>query len=180
MANYGAQSANRLPEAVGEGVEGARATLETFYYALNNQDAATLEAVWAGDPSVVLYNPLGGIVRGRGEIGDLYRKVFDSGRGVQVSFVDVVEYVGPDHVVFVGRETGSYSGVDGTQVPLHVRTSRYFRREGTWPPVPPPRRHRRPRCARCLPVGCGRLRGRRLAAENPSALAPSASTSTRR
>ena len=132
MANYGAESANRLPETGREGVEGARAALETFYYALNNQDAATLEAVWAGDPSVVLYNPLGGIVRGRGAIGDLYRKVFDSGRGVQVSFGDVVECVGPDHAVFVGRETGSYTGVDGTQVPLHIRTSRYFRRDGEW------------------------------------------------
>ena len=132
MSNYGSQSANRLPEAVGEGVEGARAALETFYYALNNQDAATLEAVWAGDPSVVLYNPLGGIVRGRGGIGDLYRNVFDSGRGVQVSFVDVVEYVGLDHALFVGRETGSYTASDGTRVPLHIRTSRYFRREGTW------------------------------------------------
>ncbi len=132
MSNYGPQSANRLREAAGEGVEGARAALETFYYALNSHDASTLEAVWGSVPSVLLYNPLGGIVRGRGEIGDLYRKVFDSGRGVQVSFVDVVEHVGPDHVLFVGRETGSYSGVDGTQVPLHIRTSRYFRWDGEW------------------------------------------------
>jgi ketosteroid isomerase-like protein len=132
MANYGPGSANRLPETVNEGVEGARAALETFYYPLNNQDAATLEAVWAGDPSVLLYNPLGGNVRGRGAIGDLYQKVFDSGRGVQVSFVDVVEHVGPGHALFVGRETGSYSGVDGAQVPLHIRTSRYFRRDGEW------------------------------------------------
>ncbi|MHB1498913.1 MAG: YybH family protein [Acidimicrobiales bacterium] len=132
MANYGAGSANRLPETVSEGAEGARAALETFYYALNNQDAATLEAVWADDPQVVLYNPLGGIVRGRGAIGDLYRKVFDSGRGVQVFFVDVVEHVGPDHALFVGRETGSYTAIDGAQVPLHIRTSRYFRRDGKW------------------------------------------------
>ena len=132
MANYGAESANRLSETGREGVEGARAALETFYYALNNQDAVTLEAVWAADRSVVLYNPLGGIVRGSGAIGDLYRKVFDSGRGVQVSFGDVVEFVGPDHAVFVGRETGSYTGVDGTRVPLHIRTSRYFRRHGEW------------------------------------------------
>ncbi len=60
----------------------------------------------------MLYNPLGGIVRGRGAIGDLYRKVFDSGRGVQVSFGDVVEYVGPDHAVFVARETGRSPGVE--------------------------------------------------------------------
>lgn len=132
MANYGAASANRLPETVGEGIEGARAAIETFYYALNNQDAATLEAVWADDPSVLVYNPLGGIVRGRAAIGDLYRKVFASGRGVRVSFGDVVEYVGADHVVFAGRETGSYTAVDGSQVPLHIRTSRYFRRDGMW------------------------------------------------
>jgi ketosteroid isomerase-like protein len=130
MTNYGPQSANRLSEATGEGAEGARAALETFYYALNNQDAATLEAVWGSDSSVVLYNPLGGIVRGRGEIGDLYRKVFGSGRGVRVSFIDVVEYIGPDHALFVGREAGSYKSVDGTEVPLHIRTSRYFQRDG--------------------------------------------------
>lgn len=95
-------------------------------------ERARLEAVWADDRSVVLYNPLGGIVRGRGAIGDLYRKVFDSGREVQVSFGAVIECVGPDQAVFVGRETGSYTAIDGTEVPLHIRTSRYFRRDDKW------------------------------------------------
>lgn len=131
--NCATESANRLSETVGEGIEGARAALETFYYSLNNQDAATLEAVWGDDPSVLLYNPLGGIVRGRGGVGDLYRRVFESGRGVQVSFGNVVEFVGPDHAVFVGQETGSYPAADGSRVPLRIRTSRYFRREdGRW------------------------------------------------
>jgi ketosteroid isomerase-like protein len=130
MDSYGAGSSNRLRERSLEGVEGARSALETFYYALNNRDAATLEAVWGTDPSVVLYNPLGGVVRGRGAIADLYRRVFESGRALEVGFGDVIEFSAPDHAIFAGRETGSYLAPDGTRVPLYIRTSRYFRREG--------------------------------------------------
>jgi hypothetical protein len=32
--------------------------------------------------------------------------------------------------VFAGRETGTYTGPDGTAVPLRIRTTRYFRYEG--------------------------------------------------
>jgi ketosteroid isomerase-like protein len=133
VLSYGAKSSNRLKETSLEGVEGARSALETFYYALNNRDAATLEAVWGATPSVVLYNPLGGVVRGRGAIAGLYRRVFESGRALEVSFGDVIEFSAPDHAIFVGRETGSYLAPDGTRVPLYIRTSRYFlREEGAW------------------------------------------------
>ncbi len=131
--NYGPASEMRLQETRGEGIAGARAALETFYYALNHQDAASLEAVWGDDPSVVLYNPLGGIVRGRAEITALYQKMFDSGRGVEIGFNVVDELVGSDYALFVGRETGSYLGAGGSRVPLAIRTTRFFRHtDGVW------------------------------------------------
>lgn len=131
--NYGPGSAKRLEETALEGIAGARAALETFYHSLNHRDAATLAAVWGDGPAVVLYNPLGGTVRGREAIAALYQRVFDSGLGVEVCFGDIVELAGADHALFVGRETGSYLGAGGTRVPLSIRTSRYFRRaDGTW------------------------------------------------
>ncbi|SDW58255.1 conserved hypothetical protein [Amycolatopsis xylanica] len=124
---YGPDSANRLDAATAHGAEGARAALQTFYYALNSRDGAALAEVWADDPLVQLNNPVGGILRGRDAVAALYDKIFHGPIRVQVTFSDIVEYLDDSHAVFAGAETGSYTTPEGTAVPLRIRTSRYFR-----------------------------------------------------
>ncbi|MBO0876765.1 MAG: nuclear transport factor 2 family protein [Pseudonocardia sp.] len=130
---YGRDSRNRLAEAAEPSVDGARAALESFYYALNNRDAQTLQLVWSDHPLAQLNNPLGGILRGGDSISRLYREVLTGSVRVWVGFADIVEYAGGDHVVFAGRETGEYTDPAGLVAPLAIRTSRYFRyQEGRW------------------------------------------------
>lgn len=130
---YGRDARNRLAEAADPSVTGARAALESFYYALNNQDAKVLRQVWTDHPLAQLNNPLGGILRGGDAVSDLYQKIFEGPAGLWVRFADIVEYAGEDHVVFAGRETGEYTGADGVTSPVHIRTSRYFRHvDGSW------------------------------------------------
>ena len=130
---YGPASRNRLEQAADPGPDGALAALESFYYALNNADIDALRADWSSSALAQLNNPLGGILRGGEAIAELYEKVFAGTLNVQVTFSDVVAYTGPDHAVFAGRETGTYTAPDGTSTPLSIRTSRYFRYEdGRW------------------------------------------------
>ena len=131
--SFGPDSRNRLSEVDNPSVEGARAALESFYYALNNRDIAVLRADWANDPLVQLNNPVGGIIRGADGVAALYEKVFAGELNLKITFGDVIAYVGDGHAVFAGREVGSYTTADGTVVPLEIRTSRYFRyEEGRW------------------------------------------------
>jgi limonene-1,2-epoxide hydrolase len=123
---YGATPRNRLAEAGDPTTAGARAVLESFYYALGARDADALEAVWAPEPLVQLNNPLGGVLRGIEAVTSLYGRVFEGPVRVEVRFQDVVEYAGPGHAVFAGREIGSYAHADGTAVPLAIRTTRYL------------------------------------------------------
>jgi ketosteroid isomerase-like protein len=130
---YGPDSGNRLDQAGDGSTAGALAALESFYYALNNQDLDALRAGWSTGALAQLNNPLGGILRGGDAIAALYEKVFEGTANVQVTFGDVVAYTGPDHAVFAGRETGTYTTPDGELAPLSIRTSRYFRYEdGYW------------------------------------------------
>jgi len=130
---FGPASRNRLDQAADPGPEGALAALESFYYALNSADLDALRDDWSASPLAQLNNPLGGILRGGEAIVGLYEKVFAGTVNVQVTFGDVVAYLGADHAVFAGRETGTYTAPDGTLVPLAIRTSRYFRYEdGRW------------------------------------------------
>lgn len=124
--SFGPSSRNLLAEAADPGREGALAALESFYYSLNNRDADALAQVWSDNELVQLNNPLGGMLRGRTAIVELYQRVFDSPARVEVTFGDIVEYVGPNHAVFAGRETGTFTAPDGTRVPLSIRTTRYF------------------------------------------------------
>jgi ketosteroid isomerase-like protein/phenylpyruvate tautomerase PptA (4-oxalocrotonate tautomerase family) len=131
--SFGPAARNRLAQATDPSPAGALAALETFYYALNNQDLDALSATWASSPLAQLNNPLGGILRGGDAITALYGEVFSGTAKIQVTFSDVVAYQGPDHAVFAGRETGTYNTPDGTPAPLNIRTSRYFRYEdGRW------------------------------------------------
>ncbi|MGA5823915.1 YybH family protein [Kitasatospora sp. NPDC094028] len=131
--SFGPDSRNRLQQAADPSPQGALAALESFYYALNHRDLDALRATWTTGPLAQLNNPLGGILRGGPAIAALYEKVFAGSANVRVTFGDVLTYTGPDHAVFAGRETGTYTAPDGTTAPLHIRTSRYFRYEdGSW------------------------------------------------
>ncbi|MCO5974520.1 YybH family protein [Actinoallomurus soli] len=130
---YGPDARNRLPETADPSPTGAYAALESFYYALNNRDAQALREDWSDHPLAQLNNPLGGVLRGGDAVAGLYEKIFTGPVRVEVTFGDVVEYVGADHAVFAGREVGTYTGPDGVPVPLRIRTTRYFRYEdGRW------------------------------------------------
>jgi ketosteroid isomerase-like protein len=130
---HGPEARNRLAETADAGADGARAALETFYHALNHRDAELLRADWSDDPLAQLNNPLGGILRGGESIVALYQRIFTGPVRVTVTFRDIVEYLGADHAVFAGREVGGWTGPDGVEVPLTIRTSRYFRyADGRW------------------------------------------------
>lgn len=51
---FGVRARDRREEARASDVSGARAALETFYYAFNQRSAEALGAVWAPDESVLL------------------------------------------------------------------------------------------------------------------------------
>jgi ketosteroid isomerase-like protein len=130
---YGPEARNRLAETTDPSITGARAALESFYYALNSRDAASLREDWANHPLAQLNNPLGGIVRGGEAVASLYDRIFSGPVRVEVTFGDVVEYAGERHVVFAGREAGAYTDRAGRVTPLEIRTTRYFRYEqGAW------------------------------------------------
>jgi hypothetical protein len=120
---YGRSSANRARQARDESAEGARALLETFYYAFNKRDMDVFATVWAEHELIQLNNPLGGILRGHRPIAALYRRIFDGPARVWVELGDIVEFVGNGTVVFAGRETGEFS-LSGKALPLSIRTSR--------------------------------------------------------
>lgn len=126
---FGREARERLSDATAAGPEGARAALETFYYAFNQRSLEVFRSVWLDHPLVQLNNPLGGILRGDEEIAALYNRVFNGPARVWVEFHDIVEYASPETVVFAGRERGEYAG-DGDVVPLAIRTSRVFRYSG--------------------------------------------------
>ncbi|MGL6236941.1 MAG: YybH family protein [Segniliparus sp.] len=118
---FGPDAWNRIDEP------GRYAALESFYFALNNQDLDVLAKVWAPDPLAQLNNPLGGLLRGGEQIVDLYRRVFEGSIRLQVELTDIVEYSDERHAVFAGREIGEYIDLaTGSRTPLAIRTSRYF------------------------------------------------------
>lgn len=125
--DYGPDSRNRLAETTAPDQDGAVAALETFYRALNHADLELLTATWADDPLVQLDNPVGGILRGRAAITELYGRIFSGGLDVQVTFTDAMRVRTDDTLVVSGREIGSYA--DGSRrVPLSIRTTRVLAR----------------------------------------------------
>lgn len=122
--SYGRDAQDRLAATEAPDLEGARAALETFYFAFNAPSLSTLGAVWLDEPTVQLNNPVGGILRGIGPITELYTKVFSSA-DVWVELSDIIEMSFSDTVVFAGRERGEFAR-DGVVVPLEIRTSRVF------------------------------------------------------
>jgi hypothetical protein len=55
---YGRTAKNRLEEARNPKADGARAALESFYFAFNQRSLEVLRQVWADDAFVQLNNPL--------------------------------------------------------------------------------------------------------------------------
>ena len=122
----GRDARERLADAIAAGPDGARAALETFYYAFNQRSLEVFRSVWLDHPLVQLNNPLGDILRGGEQITALYDRVFNGPARVWVEFYDIVEYASPETMVFAGRERGEYASGSGV-VPLEIRTSRVFR-----------------------------------------------------
>lgn len=116
---------NRLVDAQQPGTEGARAALETFYYAFNQRSLDLFRQVWLDDPLIQLNNPVGGIMRGAEPISALYARIFEGPVRVWVELTDIVMYAASEMVVFAGRERGTYER-DGRVFPLEIRTSRIF------------------------------------------------------
>ena len=129
---FGPGAQSRVAEAQLPGRDGALAALETFYYALNSKDLETLVGGWADDELVQLNNPIGGILRSREAVRELYGRVFAGTLNVQVTFGDAATYWLGDSVVFAGREVGTYQHPDLGQQPVQIRTTRIFRYAGTW------------------------------------------------
>ena len=111
----------RSPDAAG-----ARAALETFYFAFNQRNIEAFESVWAPDESILLSNPLGGSLAGIANITALYRRIFEGPARVWVEYQDVTEFISGGHALFVGREHGEFA-INDRVVPLGIRTTRYFR-----------------------------------------------------
>ena len=55
---------NMLAATAEPGIAGARAALETFYYAFNTRSLDLYQRIWADDPLVQLYSPVAGMIRG--------------------------------------------------------------------------------------------------------------------
>jgi hypothetical protein len=121
--NFGRSAQNRIAQATLPGIEGARALVESFYYAFNQRDMEVFAEVWAEHELIQLNNPLGGILRGYVPIAELYRGIFNGSARVWVELHDIVEFQSDTMVVFAGREKGEFAKGDVT-IPLTIRTSR--------------------------------------------------------
>jgi hypothetical protein len=100
---------NMLADTAAPGIAGARAALETFYYAFNTRSPDLYQQIWADDPLVQLYSPVAGMVRGSATIAALARRMLSGPVRLQTVVEDIVAYVTPNVVVFTGREHGAYT-----------------------------------------------------------------------
>lgn len=133
---------NLLAESAAPGLEGARAALETFYYAFNTRSPDLYQRIWANDPLVQLNTPVGGGIRGHDTIATLSGRMLSSPVRIQSVFEDIVAYATPEMVVFAGRERGTYtSDGNGAREALserpEVRTTcicvfRFIPAQGGW------------------------------------------------
>jgi ketosteroid isomerase-like protein len=121
--SYGQAAENRINSTNQYSIEGARALVESFYYAFNHRDMEVFSQVWANDNLIQLNNPLGGILRGYEAIASLYQGIFTGAASVWVELSDIVEYQSTDMVIFAGREHGEFKKAH-TTVPLSIRTTR--------------------------------------------------------
>jgi SnoaL-like domain len=120
---YDRGATNRIKQTKMHNIEGARALVESFYYAFNQRDIGIFAQVWANHELIQLNNPLGGILRGFEPIANLYQSIFTGSASVWVALSDIVEFQTDDMVVFAGRETGEFTK-GKTTVSVAIRTSR--------------------------------------------------------
>ena len=120
---YGRDAQNKIDQIHDQGIAGARALVESFYYAFNQRDMEVFAQVWANHELIQLNNPIGGILRGYEPISKLYRNIFTGQASVWVALDDIVEFQSDAMIVFAGRETGEFTK-GGITVPLSIRTSR--------------------------------------------------------
>lgn len=100
---------NLLADTATPGLAGARAALETFYYAFNTRTVDLYQRIWADDPLVQLGSPVAGVVRGKATIDAVAARGFSGPVQIRSVFEDIVAYVTPELVVFTGREHGEYA-----------------------------------------------------------------------
>lgn len=103
--------------------------LSEFYDAFNNQKADLMEQNWAGKEEIAMDNPLGGIIRGRENIMQVYRRIFEGPAKVYVEFYDYSLHQTPEIFYAVGRERGYFES-GGKRLELAIRTSRIFQKSG--------------------------------------------------
>lgn len=109
--------------------------LVEFYRAFNEGDLKLMASNWNTTGEASMSNPLGGVRRGWEDIKEVYSRIFNGPAEVYVEFYDYsIHHAG---VMFcaVGRERG-YLRVNGKEVNLAIRTSRFYRMEcGKWKQV---------------------------------------------
>lgn len=108
---------NLLADTGVPGLAGARAALETFFYAFNAQLPDLYQRIWADDPLVQLFSPVAGLVRGHATIAAFSERMRSAPVRVQTVFEDIVAYVTPELVVFTGREHGAYTSDNTPNTP---------------------------------------------------------------
>lgn len=124
-ARYGRDARARLAETLDLGRDGARAALETFYWAFNSCDLELLTVIWLDDPLAQMDDPVGGVLRGRDAIAARYSALFTcAGRRV-VELADVLEVWTPANVIFTGCERGELV-TSNESLPLTIRTTHCF------------------------------------------------------
>ena len=106
--------------------------LINFYRAFNSRDAAQAAAAWQDSERVIMYNPIGGLRRGRRDILAAYEKIMSGYVHVYVEFYDYTIFATTQHSCVVGRERG-VARYNGQQLELRIRTSRTFEmHDGRW------------------------------------------------
>ncbi|MGE5334796.1 MAG: YybH family protein [Nitrososphaerota archaeon] len=129
---------NLLADTATPGIKGARAALETFYFAFNTRSLDLYQHIWADDPLVQVGSPVAGIVRGSARIAAISERAFSGSMRVQTALEDIVAYAAPEMVVFTGREHGAYtpgSGHDAMSELAGIRSICVFRfiaEQGGW------------------------------------------------
>lgn len=107
-------------------------TVIEFYKAFNTGDMTSTMNNWAETEDIVMSNPLGGIKKGRDEIGSVYNNIFNGPAEVYVEFYDFTLMRSNQMFAIVGFERGQFKTVDVT-IDLAIRTSRIYKNlNGVW------------------------------------------------
>ena len=109
--------------------------LAEFYDAFNHRNLEIMANNWANASTIAMDNPIGGILRGWGNISAIYDRIFHGQAKVYVEFYDYTIHEHQDTFYTVGRERG-YFEIRGHRLELAIRTSRVFVRiNGEWKQV---------------------------------------------